>query len=396
MPTAAQIPALEQELAASPADADVLVRLGAAYRAAGRTADARTVLERAVELGPVQPGAVLFLGLTYEDLDEPARARELYLRYLEVGRSAEVERLLRGRLPLLDQQELRLAVRAALAREAELAGATPAPATVAVFPFLYSGLDPQLQPLSRAMAELLVTDLAQTERLRVVERAHVQFLLDELQLADAGLVDPQTAARSGRLLAAGRVVQGQIEGDEALLRLRAAVVGLDRQSGGEPVSEADALRRLFELEKRLALGIFQSIGIELTPAERERVMRQPTASIEALLAYGHCLAAEDQGDFARAAAECERAATLDSGFTIARERATRAALVAAAQRAGTRRLHELGTDEFLGLAFDPLLPLQELLPGARDRGAAVEALGLEGFGQQGSLEIILRRPGGDE
>ena len=70
--------------------------------------------------------------------------------------------------------------------------------TVAVFPFLYRGSDPALEPLGRALSELLVTDLGQVKRLRVLERARVQVLLDEMDLAERGLVDSTTAARSGR------------------------------------------------------------------------------------------------------------------------------------------------------------------------------------------------------
>jgi hypothetical protein len=226
----------------------------------------------------------------------------------------------------------------------------------------------------------------------VLERAQVQFLLDELQLAQRGLVDPATAARGGRLLAAERIVQGKVEGDEARLRMQAAVVARDGELTGDPVAEADALRRLFEMQKRLALGIFRTIGIALGPAEQERVMRQPTGSLEALLAFGACLEADDAGDFALAASECQRAATLDPGFDAARSRAALAGQMAAAQELTTRQLGRLGAVEFPDLALEALLPLQELLPDTRGRSMVSEALGNEGLVQRGSIEIVLPRP----
>lgn len=384
-------------LAHDAADVTTLARLGVAYREDGRLEEARTTLRQAVALQPTHPAAVFYLGLTYEDLDEPVAARGLYQAYLEHGRSAELKRRLRGRLLALEQHALRLAVRQTIAQEVALGEVDPQPGTVAVFPFLYHGDDPELQPLSRAMAELLVTDLAQTDRLRVLERTRVQMLLDEMKLGEGGLVDPQTAVRGGRLLSAGRIVQGQIDGDEALLRLQAAVVGIGGEWDRRPITEANALRRLFEMQKRLALGIFQSLGVELTPAERERVMRQPTSSLEALLAFGRCLEAEDAGDYARAATQCRRAVALDAGFGLARDRAARVVEIAGTARVSTRQLGEMGLVEFLGATTlggieESLTPLQELLPDVRGRSAAAESLGTEGFTDRARLEIILRRP----
>src|SRR5690606_30460110 len=142
-------------------------------------------------------------------------------------------------------------------------------------------------------AELLITDLSQTDRLSVLERMHVQALIDEIQLAEAGLVDPATAARGGRLLGAGRIIQGSVGGTEQDLQLTAAVVGV---TTGEPQVESgrgpSPLARFFDAEKALALDIYRVLGIELTPAERERVNRRPTENVRALLLFGLGLEAE--------------------------------------------------------------------------------------------------------
>lgn len=395
-PSPAEIPGLESQLARDSTSVPVLVRLGVAYREAGRPQEAQAVLERAAALAPADPAAVYYLGLTYEELTQPARARELYTTYQQVGRQPQLQQQLRQRIPLLARQELTLAVREAVAREAELAATPPQPRTVAVFPFLYRGQDEQLRSLSRALAELLITDLSQTERVRVLERTRVQMLLDELQLAEGGLVDPPTAVRGGHLLGAGRIVQGRIEGDERLLRLQAAVVGIGGEWDGRALAEEDAIRRLFELEKRLALGIFRSLGIELTPAERERVMQQPTENLQALLAYGECLEAEDLGDFSRAAQSCGQAAALDPGFGAAQQAAVRTADLAAASAVTTQQLARSGARELApqlaGIELAELDAIQVLVPDPQARDPISEAQGREGLGRRTVLEIILQRP----
>src|SRR5687768_5967576 len=52
VPRASEIPGLAGEASREPRNTDVLVRLGAAYRAARRPQDALPLLERAVSLSP--------------------------------------------------------------------------------------------------------------------------------------------------------------------------------------------------------------------------------------------------------------------------------------------------------------------------------------------------------
>ncbi|HET9982601.1 MAG TPA: CsgG/HfaB family protein [Longimicrobiales bacterium] len=406
-PTPGDVARLEAALARDTSSISARVALGAAYRASGEPEKARVVLERAAVARPTDAAAVVQLGLAYEDLGRFAAARELYTKYLATARpSSALRSRLRARLPLLARRELQAAVRAALAGEQSLAaGGPPEPRTVAVFPLLYAGDAPALEPLGRALAELLVTDLSQTSRLRVLERARVQMLVDEMKLAENGLVDPQTAARTGRLLRAGRVVQGRIDGDTALLRLQAAAVAVAGASGEgiTPVSGQDAVQRLFDLEKRIALGLYQSMGIELTVAERERVMARPTMNLQALLEFGRGLEAEDRGDFAAAAAHFRRARAQDPGFELADAKRDEAAEMATAMRTTPAELGRvaavsvvaggpvLGGPAVAG-PIDLLAPLDGLVADPSVRDVGPEVTQVEGLGQPATVRIIIRRP----
>lgn len=396
-PSAADIPALEARHAREAANLPIMVRLGLAYRQANQFEQAREVLEKAAERYPNDPSAVLFLGLTYEDLGRYTDARKLYEQYTKTGRSRAVRAQLQSRIALLQRKELEAAVRSSLQREAELASTPPDQRNVAVYPFLYTGDNEELRPLSRALAELLVTDLSQTRRLTILERARVQMLLDEMKLAESGLVDESTASRSGRLLGAGRIVQGRIDGGEDLLKLQAAVVDVTGVSSGAaaPISEQDAVRRLFEMEKRLAFAIFRSLNVSLSQEERARVSRQATSNLQALLAYGLGLEAEDAGSFELAAQHFARAASLDPGFTEARVRGQRASELAAATRMTTAQLAQLGTVE-LGMppVTTPLAmdAIRELVPQGPRRDPTAELLGQDVVGNRAIIEVILRRP----
>jgi tetratricopeptide (TPR) repeat protein len=393
VPTARAIPVYESRLAMDTANLQLLVPLAAAYRDAGRMPEARVLLERAVAEQPSEPGAVLLLGLTYEDLELYPEAAALYDRYLRVSRSPSLRAHVLGRARIVRRQQWRAMAQTALQREAELGASAPTPGTVAVFPFHYTGDDPNLRSLGRALAEMLVTDLAQTDRLRVLERSQVQALLDEARLSDEGLTDPASGLRSGRLLGAERVVQGWIGSTDLTLQLNAAVisVGGDRAGRVSPVSEQDAIQRLFEMEKRLAFQIYQSLGIVLTDAERERVNRRPTSNLQALLWYGFGLEAEDNGAYADAAQHFARAAALDPGFAIARTRAEAAAQAARAEGTSTAQLTRLALNEFGALEED-LAAVEQLVPIAGGRNPASEGLLQETIGSRGAAVRIIVRP----
>lgn len=395
-PSPTEIPALEARVAAMPSDAEAALQLAQAYRAARRPADARPVLERLVEQQPTA-GSAFLLGLTYEELEMWSDARRLYRAYIESGESATLRRELEARMPLLQRRELQASLRSALAREAELANTPPQPYTIAVFPFQFVGGDEQYQPLGRALAELLVTDLSQTERLQVLERSQVQLLLDEMRLGQSARVDAATAARTGRILGAERVVHGSIDGSEAAVQLETAIVrvtdaswpGEGQPQGGQlQLTESDPLRELVDMEKRLALRIYSSLGIQLTATERERITRQPTENILALVAFGRGLEAEDAGDYARAAEHFAESASIDPGFAAARVSADRASATAAAADVDTQQLAaeaeaesapgETGVDDFF-------------MPNPMTRDPAAEILRTEGVSSPTVLELIFRR-----
>src|SRR5215210_8284707 len=75
-------------------------------------------------------------------------------------------------------------------------------ATVAVMYFTNSALvnHAEYEPLSKGIAEMLITELAASPALQVVERDRLQKLLEEQNLAESGKVDKETAVALGRIL----------------------------------------------------------------------------------------------------------------------------------------------------------------------------------------------------
>src|SRR5438270_1446643 len=75
---------------------------------------------------------------------------------------------------------------------------------VVVFSFANSsiGARSDYDGLSTGIQDLLITDLASSPKVRVVDRSRISDLLQEQNLARNGQLDPQTAIRLGKILGA--------------------------------------------------------------------------------------------------------------------------------------------------------------------------------------------------
>lgn len=328
--TPQSIPTLEAEQSQRPQDPAVLSRLGVAYFKANRFEEARQALDTAVARDPSYGIAAIYLGMTTEALGDFSAARAAYNQYIVVGRSRELKGTARQRLALIGRRELEFQARQAMAQESTLLLSAPTPNTVAVMPFTYSGTNAEIQPLTRGLAQLVITDLAKSRQVTVLERERMQAMLDEMRLSEQGNVEQQTAVRSGRLLRAERVVQGTIAERGDQLRVDAAVVDVATAGVAATGNASDQLSRLFDLEKALVFTIFNNLGIQLTDAERASINQRPTQNIQAFLAYSRGLEAEDRGDFQAAHEAYSQASNLDPSFQAASAGATEASDLSAA------------------------------------------------------------------
>lgn len=317
---------LERAKTANPSSVAALRALGIAYYKRQRFADAQTVLDAARRLDPKDGVSALYAGLAAEALKDFTAAKDAYNSYLQVGKTRSVRNDIRARLVALSRAELHAAAKSAIANEAQIAQQTGDPRTVAVLPMTFSGTDQTLAPLSRGMSDLLIGDLARSPELQLLERDRIQAMVDEIALSQSGRTDAATSLRAGKLVRASRVVQGAItQTGERNLTVNAAVVSVaTSQQQGRDVQNSDVLDQIFTIEKNIALGLFNELGVRLSAADRAAIEQRPTRSLQAFLAYSNGLVAEDEGRYGDAARFYEQARSIDPGFGAALQRAQNA------------------------------------------------------------------------
>ena len=70
-----------------------------------------------------------------------------------------------------------------------------------------SGLE-QYNPLSKGLADMLITDLSNVKSIQIVEREKLESLLKEIDLGEGKFIDPNTAQKLGKGLGAGYMLTG--------------------------------------------------------------------------------------------------------------------------------------------------------------------------------------------
>ncbi len=235
--------------------------------------------------------------------------------------------------------------KAALASETKIDAAKIPARSFAVLPFTVAERDTLLTPLGFGIADLLTTDLSRSPQLRLVERLRTDAILRELDLVDAGVTDPRTAPRVGKLMGARRLLIGSIMAPRpGTVRLNARVV--DVISGTvQELSTADApLDHIVDAEKELALLLLERLGITLTPAQRVLVEQKQTTQLAAVVAYGRGVDADAHGDVAAALAAYSDAARIDVTFAAARSQSVAAAPASQQSRSSAvQRVVDLST-----------------------------------------------------
>ena len=316
--TPAEIPTLTAQAAQQPQNAQIRFRLAAALMAAGRCDTAVVVANAGQMLAPAEALGPMVVGGCQEKDARYDLAFATYTDFANRHPQARGVGAVRALALLALRTQATLTAQLALQRESTLTAQAPEPSTIAVLPMTIAG-DSSLQPLSRGLAELLTTDLALIRSLRLLERVQIGALLDEMKLGQSGRADPETAARVGRLLRAERMVQGVASITEnGPVRMSATVVRGD----GTVRAGAQAngtFKQLLDLEKQLVFSVATQLGIQLTQAERQRILREGPKNLVAFLAYGEGLDALDRGDYRAAAVAFTAAVRADPSFQQAQQ-----------------------------------------------------------------------------
>jgi eukaryotic-like serine/threonine-protein kinase len=194
-------------------------------------------------------------------------------------------------------------------RRAEPA-APPGPAVVSVIPLVNLSGDPTKDYVGVGISEALMIALVNVSSLTVQSRGDTsKYASQSMDAVKAARELGATFLVSGSVLRAGNYIQFAIK----LLKSDGTVVWARGFEG--PLSD------LFGLQARAAEQVADALAGKLTPAERQRVNRQPTSSVDAYADYSLGRTLYDREDLPgnndKAVEAFERAVAKDPNFALA-------------------------------------------------------------------------------
>lgn len=187
------------------------------------------------------------------------------------------------------------------ASHAQVADSRPG---LAVFPFTNGGSFGEnaedLDALEVGVQQMLLTELSQNPELRVVERSQLRAILDEQDLVKEGAVDPNTAARIGRLVGARYIVTGVFIDIGGNFRMDGRIVDVETGEIMRTVEVMDQRENLYQMLVDLSSRIME--GISLPPLAAAVVQERKAREIpaEAVTLYSRAQVFQDGGRQAQA------------------------------------------------------------------------------------------------
>src|SRR5213593_4094647 len=170
---------------------------------------------------------------------------------------------------------------------------------IAVLPFDNSGSYGQdkenFDALQKGIAGMLISELAANPAARVVEREEIEKLLAEQSLGAGGRVDPQTAAKIGKLVGARYVITGTFIDFYGDFRVDARLVNVETSEIVKVEKDQAQRDHLFQIIQNVAARLMKDANLPPLPkqASDQRLSRQiPT---EALTYYSRALLYQDRG-----------------------------------------------------------------------------------------------------
>jgi TolB-like protein len=160
--------------------------------------------------------------------------------------------------------------------------------------------------LSKGLADMLITDLASTGKVTVIEREEIQKVLAEQERALSEAFDEQSAVKIGKLLSASRIVAGSYIAAQNSLRVDAKLLDVETGRVLKAVQSSGTIDSLFTVEKSLAAKLLSEMGVAV-PAS----LASETQSVQAAKAFYTGMDLMDTGDYQKAAARFKEAAVLD-------------------------------------------------------------------------------------
>ncbi len=179
----------------------------------------------------------------------------------------------------------------------------------------------EYHPLSKGLAEMMITEMNQVQAIRVVERRKLRSLLDELKLTQSGVLLEESSVRVGQLLGAQHLVFGgyMVTMNEKIridVRIVEVETGLTVKAG----EVTGKTKQVLSLIKKLSKKILKDLNVRMTKNEKRSFEKSQKLNMKAVILFSKGLEFEDRGQWVEAKQCYQKSLDIEPQFQQARVR----------------------------------------------------------------------------
>jgi len=161
--------------------------------------------------------------------------------------------------------------------------------------------------LRKGLADMLITDIARSYQIQVVERESLEKIINEQKLAISGLMDKSQTMKIGKLLNVNKLIYGSYIILDDTIRIDAKITEVETGRIIHSMDVSGKVNDIFSMEKDLAEKILKHFHIKVP----DELKVQDTNSLDALKTYYEGISSFDEGKADKALAHFQKAKDLD-------------------------------------------------------------------------------------
>ncbi|MBD3287640.1 hypothetical protein GF337_02450 [candidate division KSB1 bacterium] len=130
----------------------------------------------------------------------------------------------------------------------------------------------ELKPMQQGLADMMITTLSQVGALQIVERSQLDAIMEEMALAQSGMIDESTAQKVGNIVGAHYLVLGSfMKGFKDDIRIDCRIVQTETAVTLKAEEVSGDLEDILQLMNKLGRKVIENLDVKLNSKEKKSI-----------------------------------------------------------------------------------------------------------------------------
>ena len=268
-----------------PQNYDAIKGIGLSYLMLNNYESANTYIQKAISMNSTDPENIFSLALYNSLTNNPETSISYFNQFLAISKNSELNDEANKLLVYEKRKLFKNEFKSALENENKIGPTLPPKNSIAVIPFKNIGEHGDYDVLEKGLADQTITYLGYVDRLKVLERLRIEELFKEINLSESAIMDKSTAARTGKLLRAEKLITGNynITSDNKLT-IKMYSISVNNGQVSEEISGSGTVDNFFEVHKETVLKALSKMNIIIDDETRKKILTFKTENMMEFIA----------------------------------------------------------------------------------------------------------------